>query len=289
MFTFAQIFILLQVFKTKTAINNFVLTQKALGKSMGLVPTMGALHAGHLSLLQKSKAINHLTIATIFVNPTQFNNPKDLENYPQPIILDIQMLKSVGCDVLFLPSKTEMYTAGEIWDYNLGSLANTLEGAYRQGHFKGVTQIVYKLFTVIPATMAFFGQKDFQQFLVVQQMVNFFSIPIKLECCTIIREGNGLAMSSRNIHLSNSQKKKALILIECLFYIKQNFATTQITPLLTNAKQMFIGLTDVKLEYLEICDKNTLQPLQGNNTQNAIALVAAFVGNTRLIDNMILD
>ncbi len=266
-----------------------MLKQKALGKSIGLVPTMGALHAGHLSLIQKSNTLNNITIATIFVNPTQFNNLNDLEKYPQPLILDTKMLENAGCDVLFLPSKTEMYSANEIWGYNLGHIANTLEGVHRPGHFKGVTQIVYKLFTTIPATTAFFGQKDFQQFLVIQQLVSHFKLPIKLECCPIIRESNGLAMSSRNIHLLNSEKTQALVLVECLNYIRQNFATTQINLLLTNAKQMFIGLNNVKLEYLEICDKNTLQPLQNSNTQNAVALIAAFVGNTRLIDNMILD
>lgn len=266
-----------------------MLLQKALGYNVGLVPTMGALHAGHLSLIQKSKALNNITIATIFVNPTQFNNPKDLENYPQPIILDIQLLENAGCDALFLPSKTEMYTAGETWDYNLGSLANTLEGAHRPGHFTGVTQIVYKLFTVIPATTAFFGQKDFQQFLVIQQMVNHFKLPIKLECCLIIRESNGLALSSRNIHLTKPQKQKALVLVQSLNFIKQNFYNIPLNELLIKAKEMYIGLNGVNLEYLEICDKSTLTPLQNNKTNNGIALVAATLGKTRLIDNMILD
>lgn len=266
-----------------------MLKQKALGKTMGLVPTMGALHAGHLSLIQKSKALNQLTIATIFVNPTQFNNPNDLEKYPQPIILDTQMLESAGCDVLFLPSKSEMYNANEVWDYNLGDLASSLEGAHRPGHFKGVTQIVYKLFKAIPATSAFFGQKDFQQFLVIKQLVNHFNIPIKLECCPIIRESTGLALSSRNIQLSKLEKQKALVISQSLNYIQQNFCKMPLNNLLSNAKEMFNGLNGVNLEYLEICDKSTLQPLQSNMTPNAIALIAAFVGKTRLIDNMMLD
>lgn len=266
-----------------------MLNQTAVGKTVGLVPTMGALHAGHLSLIKKSKAVNQITIATIFINPTQFNNPNDLEKYPQPLVFDTQLLQNAGCDALFLPSKTEMYGANETWDYNLGSIANNLDGAHRPGHFKGVTQIVYKLFMAIPATMAFFGQKDYQQFMVIQQLVADFNIPIKLKCCPIIRENSGLALSSRNIHLSNIEKQNALVLYGSLKFIKENFKIMPLAQLINAAKAHFGGLNTVKLEYLEIYDKSTLNPLLNNNSQNAIALIAAFVGNTRLIDNMMLD
>lgn len=266
-----------------------MLKHKALNKTVGLVPTMGALHAGHLSLIQKSKQISDVTIATIFVNPTQFNNPCDLDKYPQPIILDTQLLENAGCNALFLPSKIEMYDDNEIWDYNLGDTANNLEGAHRPGHFKGVTQIVYKLFKAIPATTAFFGQKDYQQFLVIQQLVNHFNIPIKLQCCPIVRENTGLALSSRNIHLSVDEKQSALVLYKTLNYIKQNFKTVPNSQLLNTAKEMFNNLNNVKLAYISICDKNTLQPTLDIKSNNTIALVAAFVGNIRLIDNMMLD
>lgn len=279
----------MQIFKTKTAIYKYVLNQKKAGKSVGLIPTMGALHAGHLSLIQKSKAENNFTIATIFVNPTQFNNTNDLIKYPQPIALDIKMLENAGCDVLFLPSTTEMYSTDESWDYNIGELANMLEGAYRPGHFKGVTQIVYKLFNAIPATTAYFGQKDFQQFLVIQQLVSYFKIPVKLECCPIVREYNGLALSSRNVHLNAVEKVNALVLVQSLNFIKQNFYNLPLNVLINNAKKMFIGLNGVSLEYLEICDKCTLHPLQSTKPNIGIALVAAMFGNTRLIDSMILD
>lgn len=289
LFTFAQILSLLEIFKTKNAVNKYILRQKTESKTVGLVPTMGALHAGHLSLIQKSKQICDITIATIFVNPTQFNNPNDLEKYPQPISLDVKLLQNAGCDALFIPSIAEMYQANETWDYKLPSTANSLEGAHRPGHFKGVTQIVYKLFKTIPATNAFFGQKDYQQFIIIQQLVNDFDIPIKLECCPIIRENTGLALSSRNVHLSVNEKHNALVLYNCLNFVKQNFKILPLAQLINNAEDMFKDLHNVKLEHVTICDKYTLQPVLPNYQKNAIAFVAAYIGNTRLIDNMILD
>lgn len=279
----------MEVFKTKAAIHQFVLSQKVLSKSLGLVPTMGALHAGHLSLLEKSKKLNDITIATIFVNPKQFNNPTDLYKYPRPLGSDISKLENVGCDALFLPDENEMYNESETWDYRVGDIADDLEGAHRPGHFKGVSQVVYKLFKCIPTDIAFFGQKDYQQCLVIKKLVSDFELPIHLHFCPIVREKDGLALSSRNIHLSEEERKNALILSKTLNFIRESCMHKNLNSMIANAKAMIKDNAGVKLAYLEVRDKDTLSPVTSENCNNAIVLVAAFVGNTRLIDNMMLE
>ena len=279
----------MEVFKTKAAIHQFVLSQKVLDKSIGLVPTMGALHAGHLSLLQESKKFNSVTIASIFVNPTQFNNPTDLQKYPRTLESDVLKLENSGCDAVFLPDENEMYGENEIWEYNLGSIAEDLEGVHRPGHFKGVSQVVYKLFECIPADNAFFGQKDFQQFLCIKKMVSDFNIPIQLYCCPIVRENDGLALSSRNIHLSEVDRKNALVLSKTLNFIKKNYSYRDINSLMVDAKGMLNNQNGIELAYLEVRDRDTLSPSKSEHVENAVVLVAALVGSTRLIDNMMLE
>ena len=279
----------MEVFKTKAAIHRFVLSQKVLGKSIGLVPTMGALHAGHLSLLQESKKFNSVTVASIFVNPTQFNNPTDLQKYPRTLESDVLKLENSGCDAVFLPDENEMYGENEIWEYNLGSIAEDLEGVHRPGHFKGVSQVVYKLFECIPADNAFFGQKDFQQFLCIKKMVSDFNIPIQLYCCPIVRENDGLALSSRNIHLSEVDRKNALVLSKTLNFIKENYSHRDINSLMVDAKGMLNNQNGIELDYLEVRDRDSLSPLKSEHVENAVVLVAALVGSTRLIDNMMLE
>jgi pantoate--beta-alanine ligase len=279
----------LEVFKTKVAVHQFVLSQKALNKSIGLVPTMGALHAGHLSLLEESKKLNAITIATVFVNPTQFNNATDLLKYPRTLESDILKLQNAGCDALFLPDENEMYGENETWDYNIGGIDDDLEGAHRPGHFKGVSQIVYKLFNCIPADRAFFGQKDFQQFMVIKKLVSDFNIPIQLYCCPIVREKDGLALSSRNIHLSEEERKNALVLFKAMRFIQENLKNGNLKSLIDDAASLINETKGVELAYLEVRDRDTLSSITSNLNKNAIVLVAAIVGNTRLIDNMMLD
>ena len=250
---------------------------------------MGALHAGHLSLLEKSKKINDITIATIFVNPTQFNNPTDLQKYPRTLKSDLLKLENSGCDAVFLPDEQEMYGENEIWEYNLGGIAEGLEGMHRPGHFKGVSQVVFKLFKCIPADIAFFGQKDFQQFLCIKKMVSDFNIPIQLYCCPIVREKDGLALSSRNIHLSEEERKNALILSKTLNFIRENYMHKNLNSMTADAKAMIKDQTGVKLAYLEFRDRDTLSHLKSEYGENAVVLVAALVGSTRLIDNMMLE
>jgi len=279
----------LKIITTKSELAVAVSSLKKKGLSIGLVPTMGALHAGHISLIAQSKQKTDVTVTSIFVNPTQFNNQEDLIKYPKPIEDDIRKLESVGCDILFLPSVGEMYKEGEVWDYEVGELDFLLEGEFRSGHYKGVTQIVYKLFSLVEPDVAFFGQKDYQQFLVVSKMVQDFNLPLTLVACEIIREDDGLAMSSRNIRLNTEERTISTVLFKALTYIKKHYTEIPVEDLVKHAKSYFTDNDLLKLEYLKICDKNTLQEIKDKPADGAIALIACYVGNTRLIDNMILS
>lgn len=253
--------------------------------NIGLVPTMGALHLGHISLVEIAKQHCDITIATIFVNPTQFNNTEDLLKYPKTFEEDKQLLIKAGCDVLFSPDVEEMYQPNEVWEYEVGALNTILEGKFRPGHYQGVTQIVYKLFDLVKPDYAFFGQKDYQQFLVISKMAKDFDLNIHLRACPIIREADGLAMSSRNIRLNAKEREKSLQLHKCLQYIKQNYGNCTNNQLVLDAKSFFEDEL-LALEYLEIVDRESLQPI--SNFGDAIVLVACSVGATRLIDNMML-
>lgn len=257
------------------------------GKSIGFVPTMGALHQGHLSLLAQAQEKCDTIVCSIFVNPTQFNDPKDLEKYPRPIGSDIAKLEKAGCDVLFNPSVEEMYDGNEQWHLEIGELEHLLEGEFRPGHYQGVTQVVNKLFNIVKPDVAFFGQKDYQQLMIIRKMVELLHIPVKLVMCPILREPDGLAMSSRNIHLSAEDRQHALVLSRTLFWLKENFNVANIPGLQKECAQKINAEPGVVLDYLEIADGNDLH--QANSgTQNIVALVAAKVGNTRLIDNIII-
>lgn len=274
-------------FKTQSEIKSYLTSLERERIKVGLVPTMGALHEGHLSLIEASKQSCDLTAASIFVNPTQFNNPDDLLKYPKPIEKDMEMLIEAGCDVLFYPDVEEMYQKNEVWNYQVGFLNTILEGAFRPGHYEGVTQIVYKLFDLVKPDKAFFGQKDYQQFLVISKMNDDFKMGIDLIACPIVRENDGLAMSSRNIRLNAQERKSALTLYQSLKFIKDNYQNLSLSELLEKAEEFYHNDELLNLEYLKICNINTLEELQ-EKTSTAIALVACSVGQTRLIDNVIL-
>ena len=250
---------------------------------------MGALHKGHLSLIDLAKQQADFVVCSIFVNPTQFTDPKDLEKYPRPLEHDLDMLRVSGCDLVFMPPVKEMYPEPENWHIDLGPAEFLLEGEFRKGHYQGVTQIVKKLFDAVTPDLAFFGQKDFQQVLMIQKMVSYFSMPVQIITCPIIREADGLAMSSRNIHLSAEDRQNALVLSKALYYVKDNFAWLNIPELLQEARTMIQSTPGVELDYFTIADGATLMPALGKSQSNIVALVAAKVGQTRLIDNMILS
>ena len=278
----------LKIFYTRSALSEYVNSKRALNISIGFVPTMGALHNGHLSLIQIAAAQTKLVVCSIFVNPTQFTDSKDLDNYPRPIQADIAKLEKADCDVLFLPAVSEMYDDLAHWHIDLGELDERLEGRVRPGHYQGVTQIVYKLFNSVKPDKAFFGQKDYQQFLVIKEMVEQIKINVQLVMCPIIREHDGLAMSSRNIYLSDKEHSDALVLNKILQQSKNNFADKSVETLKNEAVQTLKSEPGIELEYFEICNGNNLEPANSKDPQNLIALVAAKVGHTRLIDNIIL-
>ncbi|WP_423148723.1 pantoate--beta-alanine ligase [Rubrolithibacter danxiaensis] len=278
----------MKTFTTRKDLSDFLLTQKAAGKVLGLVPTMGALHAGHVSLINIARENSDVVICSIFVNPTQFNDPADLERYPRPVNDDIAKLEEAGCDVLFLPPVEEMYKQDEQWHLELGEVENILEGKFRPGHYQGVTQIVSKLFDIIKPDIAFFGQKDFQQFKIISRMTVLLKFPVKLVMCPIVREESGLALSSRNIHLSDKEHQQALALSKALQITKNNFTEKPLEALKADAIEFLNSSEGVELEYFEICNADDLQPVHSKNVQHIVALVAAYVGKTRLIDNLIL-
>jgi pantoate--beta-alanine ligase len=278
----------MKTFTTREALQKHLLLTRATNKTIGLVPTMGALHQGHLSLIKQAKDHDDEIVCTIFVNPTQFNDPKDLEKYPRTIEADIQMLEQAGCDVLFNPDEKEMYDGNEQWHLDIGRLENLLEGKFRPGHYQGVTQIVYKLLTLVKPDTVFFGQKDYQQCLVISKMVELLKIPVKLIMCPIKREPDGLAMSSRNIHLTPDDHQHALILSTTLNWVKNNFDTGNIKTLKITAESMISNEPGIELEYFEIVDGDMLLPAV-EDSKKIVALVAARAGKTRLIDNVILS
>ncbi|MGI4728572.1 MAG: pantoate--beta-alanine ligase [Janthinobacterium lividum] len=278
-------FISMEIIKTIAALQNRLQNQN---KTVGLVPTMGALHNGHLSLIKTALAQTELVVCSIFVNPTQFTDASDLDKYPRPIENDIQKLEQAGCHILFMPDVAEMYPQKEHWYLDIGAVEHRLEGKFRPGHYQGVMQIVYKLFMAVKPDFAFFGQKDFQQVKVIEQMVKQKNLPVKMVTCPIIREADGLAMSSRNIHLSPQERKHALVLSWALDQLKKSYIKEASEELRKEAIELINVEPNVQLEYLEIVNAENLDNDISHKQKGIIALVAAKVGQTRLIDNMIL-
>jgi pantoate--beta-alanine ligase len=279
----------LKVINTIAALKGLLEPYHSAQQKIALVPTMGALHKGHVSLIHLAQQQAEVVVCSIFVNPTQFTDPKDLEKYPRPLEHDIRMLEEAGCDVVFMPSVNEMYPSAENWHIDLGPAEFVLEGEFRKGHYQGVTQIVKKLFDAVRPDIAFFGQKDFQQVLMIKNMVQHFSLPIEIVSCPIVREDDGLAMSSRNIHLSEADRKNALVLSEALNFVRTHYRDEPIDTLVAKAKEMINATAGVELDYFTIADKETLLPQTNKDSDHLVALVAAKVGQTRLIDNTLLD
>lgn len=277
----------MKTFITKASVGQYLQQLKAQGKAVGFVATMGALHQGHLSLIELAKQQNDIVVCSIFVNPTQFNDPKDLEKYPRTIEADTRKLEQAGCDILFSPEVKEMYDDNEHWHLNIGEAEGLLEGEFRPRHYQGVTQVVYKLFKIIEPDKAYFGQKDYQQFLIISKMVDMLNMPVTMVMCPIKRETDGLAMSSRNIHLSVDDRQHALVLSKALNHIKDNFDGDNIPALKKEAAQLINAEPGVALDYFEIADGDTLHEATPAS-KTIVALVAAKVGKTRLIDNILL-
>jgi pantoate--beta-alanine ligase len=278
----------MHVFKEIKPLRAF-LKDKWNAHSIGFVPTMGALHDGHLSLIRASRSENQLTACSIFVNPTQFNNAGDLEKYPRNLERDLRMLEEAGCDVVFAPDRVEMYHNVSSIKFDFGQLDKILEGQFRPGHFSGVALVVSKLLHIVQPTIAYFGQKDFQQFKIIEKLVDELKFDVTLKRMPVFREGDGLAMSSRNMLLNGFERKKATILYESLVSAKKLLRQGKIVSDAKEfVKQKWESLSGVKLDYFELADSENLI-LQENVTDKSVLLIAGFVGEVRLIDNLLLN
>jgi len=260
-------------------------------EKVGFVPTMGALHQGHLSLINKAKTENEIVVASIFVNPLQFNDKVDLEKYPKKIQKDKELLESEDCDVLFLPNNKIFYPTEPILKFDFGALEAVMEGANRPGHFNGVAIVVSKLFNIVKPNRAYFGQKDWQQFIIIKQLVEDLSFDIELVPCPIIREKNGLAMSSRNQRLNTQEKIQASALFQSLQRAKEKYEQNiSLKKIKNELIEFFKNTKGVDLEYFEIVNAYSLQNLQEEErTKKVVFCIAAKVGEVRLIDNILVN
>jgi pantoate--beta-alanine ligase len=276
-----------RVIRSKDEIWRTVVELKASGNTIGVVPTMGALHAGHLSLVERSAAECHVTVVTVFVNPTQFGPKEDLAKYPRDLDADLNRLGRLGVDLVFAPSDEEMYPPGHSTFVEPPRAARGLEGQCRPGHFRGVVTIVLKLLNVVPADAAYFGQKDYQQSVVVRRMVEDLDLPVRIVVCPTIREPDGLAMSSRNTYLNRDQREQALAISRSLQAASDLAAAGQLDAdvIRDRMRQVLLAAGIERIDYVALVEGESLQEVR-EVAGPVVALVAAFVGETRLIDNM---
>ncbi len=256
-------------------------------KSIGLVPTMGALHRGHLSLMNQSLEDNDITVVSVFVNPTQFNDKNDLEKYPRTLDKDTQLVNSLGVDYVFAPTVEEMYPEPDTRVFNYSPQDEVMEGIYRPGHFNGMCQIVSKLFSIVQPTRAYFGEKDYQQLVIVKRMVEDLKLDIEVVGCPIVREKDGLALSSRNALLSKEERENALLISKTLFESLKLAANYSLKETLSFVKNTIQQNDNLELQYFEIVDANTLLPLEEwEDSSSIIGCITVFCGAVRLIDNI---
>ncbi len=260
---------------------------KAQGKKVGLVPTMGALHAGHASLVKRSVKENDITVVSVFVNPTQFNDKNDLIKYPHTLDADCKLLEANGCSFVFAPSVEEMYPEPDTRQFSFAPLDTVMEGAFRPGHFNGVAQIVSKLFDAVKPHRAYFGEKDFQQLAIIREMVKQLHYDLEIVGCSIIREEDGLALSSRNARLSTHEREIALKISQTLFKSRTFAADHSVSETLRFVEESIAAEKGLRLEYFEIVDGNNLQKIKDwANTNYAVGCITVFCGEVRLIDNI---
>lgn len=279
------------IFSKKDGLNAHLAPYREAGTSIGFVPTMGALHSGHLSLMAQSLAQNGLTVVSIFVNPTQFNNPEDLEKYPRTLDADAAKVAALDASIIiFAPEVDEMYEGNTVSrHYDFDGLEHQMEGAHRPGHFDGVGTIVKKLFEIVQPTNAYFGEKDFQQLQIVKKLVEKEHLGINIVGCPISREPNGLAMSSRNERLTTEERTEAAAIYKILQEARERFANESIADVKHYVENAFEAHPEFKPEYFEVADEATLLPATLKENRKYRAFVAVFLGNVRLIDNISLN
>jgi len=292
-FNFQLVILLLQrffptemkVFETKNALAQALGSYRTGHTSIGFVPTMGALHAGHLSLVEQCCKENDVIVVSIFVNPAQFNDKNDLANYPRTMEEDLKMLTPAGCDVVFAPSVEEMYPVEDTRVFDFGILDKVMEGAHRPGHFNGVVQIVSRLFDAVQPDRAYFGEKDFQQLAIIRRMVAMMDYPVQITGCPIMREADGLAMSSRNVRLTSKQRQIVPVIARTLFACKEKISDMPLEELKKWVVEQ-IDSTDLRTEYFDIVNRDTLQTAAQYNPDALQGCIAVHAGAVRLIDNI---
>ena len=268
-------------------LKNFLALEREKGKKVGLVPTMGALHAGHISLVKRCVAENDICVVSDFVNPTQFNDKHDLETYPRTLDADCALLEPVGCDYVFAPSVAEMYPEPDTRVFNLGPVAEVMEGPRRPGHFNGVAQVVSKLFYIVEPDNAYFGEKDFQQIAVIREMVGQLNLPVHIVDCPIQREADGLALSSRNTRLTPEQRQKAPVIARTLKESTTFVPAKSVQEVIDYVVNTINQVPEMEVEYFEIVDGNTMQPIQNwSDTTYPVGCITVYCGEVRLIDNI---
>ena len=277
----------MKVLKSKKTLIDYVERQREMGKKIGFAPTMGALHQGHLSLYKAAKKENDEVISSIFVNPTQFNNPDDFQKYPKTLEKDLELLEKAGVDAVYVPNVEEMYPDGlNSKKYDFDGLENEMEGKYRPGHFDGVGTIVEELFRQVQPHNAYFGEKDYQQLAIIKKMVEKTKLPVKIHGVPTLREEDGLAMSSRNVRLTETQRKEATIIYETLTKVKEWFKVISLEEIKQKVTDIFRN-SNFELEYFVIADEETLKEANAiDENREYRAFIVAYADTVRLIDNM---
>jgi len=268
-------------------LKGYLALERQKNKKIGLVPTMGALHKGHLSLVKRCVKDNDVCVVSVFVNPTQFNNKTDLATYPRTLDKDCALLESAGCNYVFAPSEQEMYPEPDTRKFDFGTVSSVMEGAHRPGHFNGVAQVVSKLFYIVEPDNAYFGEKDFQQIAVIRAMVKQLDIPVKINACPIIREADGLALSSRNVRLTPEQRQKAPLIARTL----KESTTFAPEKSVQEVKEYVVNTINadpvMQVEYFEIVDGNTMEAINNwSDTTYPVGCITVYCGDVRLIDNI---
>lgn len=268
-------------------LKKFLSLEREKGKKVGLVPTMGALHDGHISLVKRCVAENDICVVSDFVNPTQFNDKHDLETYPRTLEADCALLEAAGCDYVFAPSVEEMYPEPDMRVFDLGPVAEVMEGSHRPGHFNGVAQVVSKLFYIVEPDNAYFGEKDFQQIAVVREMVRQLNLRVHIVDCPILREADGLALSSRNARLTPEQRRKAPVIARTLKESAALVPAKSVQEVIAFVVDAINQVSEMEVEYFEIVDGHTMQPIQNwSDTNYPVGCITAYCGEVRLIDNI---
>ncbi len=290
LFTLQPNFLAMILIHSLDDLKALIAKQKAEGKTVGFVPTMGALHAGHISLVEQAGKETDYVVMSIFVNPTQFNDPSDLEKYPRTLEADLQLLEPTACQAVFAPSVETMYPEPDTRQFNFGQLEQVMEGRFRPGHFNGVAQVVSKLFAMVEPDKAFFGQKDFQQLVIVKAMVKQLTLPVEIVACPIVREDSGLARSSRNERLSTSQREHAANIYKVLCEAKNLVPQQSVKEVKEQVVAMINATPDLETEYFEIVNDTDLKAVESwDEPVNKVACIAVFCGEVRLIDNLVFS